>query len=318
MGYKLATSTHWKYDRTEQRPFLDSVSDIIDAGFRNLDFCFLDMRNEKCKFRSAGYKEWIFECKEFVESKGAKWVQAHAVAPETLGYTEQCKQHIKRSIECCSYLGVEWIVMHHIFDPKSMWGSSLSGMDFNLKYFDEFLEVAEKYNVGIAIENQTSHPFFCGSEYRQSIEELLGLVDRLGGSHIGVCWDVGHCNISAAYEGAEHLSKQSEQMKLFGNRIKATHIHDNNSKKFSKLYKVNPNTILKDPWCALDEHIMPYQGDIDWDDVIKGLDAINYDHYFTYETHTGVNPYPQNVSTDAMTFLYKLGMELISKSELKS
>ena len=316
MRYQLATSTHWKYDTTEKIPFLKSVGDSIDAGFTNLDCCFLDMRDENCKFRSDGYKDWIFECKEFVEQKGAKWVQAHAVAPETLGYTEVCKQHIKRSIECCSYLGVEWIVMHHIFDPKSMWGSSLSGLEFNLRYFAEFLEVAEKYNVGIAIENQTCHPFYRESEYARSIEELLQLVDKLGGDHVGVCWDVGHCNVSAAFEGAEHLSKQSELIKLCGDRIKATHIHDNNAKKYSKLYKINANTSLKDPWCALDEHIMPYQGDVDWDDVIKGLDSIHYNRYFTYETHTGVNPYPDNVSKEAMQFLYHLGLEMLSKSAL--
>lgn len=315
MAYELATSTHWKYDRTENTPFLNGVERIINAGFKNLDFNFLDMVNPNCKFLSDTYEDWIFECKEFVESRGAKWVQAHAVAPEVFGYHDGTKKHIKRSIECCSLLGIKWIVMHHTGLP-SVWGSSLSGHEFNMKYFSEFLNEAEKYGVGIAIENNTSFPFYTGSKYGDATEELIKLVDSLGGNHIGVCWDVGHAHISAAYDEAEHIANQSEQLKIIGNRLKATHIHDNNIKKHSIPKRKVCDYADGGKWLAFDEHLQPYQGDVDWDDVIKGLDAINYENYFTYETHTAVNNYPDELADDQMRFLYKLGNYIISKSEL--
>ena len=67
MAYELATSVHLKYDATEKVPFLKGVGRIIDAGFRNLDFNFLDMVNGSTMFLSDGYKEWICQCKESFE-----------------------------------------------------------------------------------------------------------------------------------------------------------------------------------------------------------------------------------------------------------
>lgn len=42
--YVLSTSTHLKYDKTGKVPFLKGVERIINAGFKNLDFSFLDMQ----------------------------------------------------------------------------------------------------------------------------------------------------------------------------------------------------------------------------------------------------------------------------------
>lgn len=312
MSYELATSTHWRYDFTEQTPFLDNVERIINAGFKNLDFNFLDMINENCMFRKEGYLDWIYECKEFVESRGAKWVQAHAVAPETIGFNDICIDHIHRSIKSCSILGIPWIVMHHNFSPKQ-WGSSLSPMEFNLEFFSQFLDTAEKYGIGIAIENNTSWPFFENDKNGDATNHLIELVDKLGGDHIGICWDVGHSNVASVMEGAEHIAHQSEQLKIIGNRLKATHIHDNNTKKYAARFKIK-----EIGWQAFDEHIEPYLGDVDWDDVIKGLDSIKYSHYFTYETHKSVNaPYPNEIADEQMKLLYNLGKHIIGKSTLK-
>ena len=107
MAYELATSVHLKYDATEKVPFLKGVGRIIDAGFRNLDFNFLDMVNGSTMFLSDGYKEWICQCKEYVEARGAKWVQAHAVATGAKEDYEAYKKNVKRSIECCDALGIK-------------------------------------------------------------------------------------------------------------------------------------------------------------------------------------------------------------------
>lgn len=227
--YELATSTHLKYDKTGKAPFLHGVERIINAGFKNLDFNFLDMVDTPTEFLSDDYKEWIYKCREFVEARGAKWVQAHSVCTGLQKDSEQFMKNVKRSIECCSYLGIEWTVMHHVGDPKYSAGSNLSPLDFNLKMFDEFLETAEKYKVGLAIENNTHFPFFVNGKFEESTEDLINLVDKLGSEYVGICWDVGHANINHVFRNAENLTHQSEQLKLIGNRLKATHIHDNNA-----------------------------------------------------------------------------------------
>lgn len=317
MGYELATSVHFKHDITGKRPFLQTVGQVIDAGFKNLDFNFLDMVGYESEFLSDNYQEWIYQCKEFAEGRGAKWVQAHAVATGAKEDYGQFKKNIKRSIECCSYLGIEWIVAHHICDPKYMVDSNLTPLDFNLKMFDELLETAEKYKVGIAIENNTSFPFFADADYKDSTENLLTLVDRLGSPYAGVCWDVGHANINCVYAGAEFIAKQSEQLKIVGKRLKATHIHDNNSGKIGMDAGLKANELHITPSIAFDEHIQPYMGTVDWDDVIKGLDEIGYEHYFTYEAHRAINSIPDDFMPETLMHLRKLGEMIVSKSTLR-
>lgn len=316
MAYKLATSVHYKYDFSGKKPFLEGIQPIIDAGFKNLDFNFLDMVRGDTEFLKENYMEWIFECKEFAEKNNVHWVQAHATPVEvglngTKENFERNMKYMKRSLECCGALGIKWAVFHHVDNPQAA-GENMSPKDFNLKFFTELLEVAQEHKVGIAIEN-THYPFFSGNSYADGTYDLIDLVDTLGSEYAGICWDVGHANLNMFYEGAEHLANQSEQLKLIGDRLKATHIHDNNAKTMSSVAKlVEPNLCF-----AADEHIQPFMGTIDWDDVIYGLDSINYSHYFTYEAHNSVNRLPDEVVSSALIHLRKVGESLIAKSILK-
>lgn len=74
--YELSTSTHLKYDKTGKVPFLNGVERIINASFKRLNFNFLDMVDYPNRFLDEDYKDWMFECREFAESHGAKWVKA--------------------------------------------------------------------------------------------------------------------------------------------------------------------------------------------------------------------------------------------------
>lgn len=315
MGYELATSTNLAYDKTGKVPFLDGVERIINAGFKNLDYNFLDMIDYPNPFLSDNYKEWMYECRDFVEKRGAKWVQAHSVATGAKKDFDKFVEDQKRSIECCSYLGVEWTVHHHISNPKYTTGSSMSPLDFNLKMFDELLKIAEKYKVGIAIENNTTFPFFEGNHVEESTENLITLVDKLGSEFVGICWDVGHANINAIYKNSQHLADQSEQLRMVGDRLKATHVHDNNAKRLAYCPELLYSEVTFNPHPVFDEHIQPYLGTIDWNDVIKGLDDIKYSHYFTYEAHAAVNKLPSEVLDDGISMLRKIGEYIVGMSK---
>ena len=313
--YELATSTHLKYDKTGKVPFLKGVERIINAGFKNLDYNFLDMVDYPNRFLDDDYKDWMYECREFVEAHGAKWVQAHSAVTGARKNFEKFMSMQKRSIECCSYLGIEWTVHHHIEDPEYSAHSSLSPMDFNLKMFDELLETAEKYKVGIAVENSPSR-FFADSTYEESTEDLVKLVDKLGSKYVGICWDVGHGNVHHVHKNADNITHQSEQLKLIGNRLKATHIQDNNASRAGKSAGLKVDDSEINTTVAFDEHIQPYMGTVDWMDVIKGLDAINYNHYFSFEVHNAINSLPDELTDSALVHLRRIGEYLVSKSTL--
>ena len=182
--------------------------------------------------------------------------------------------------------------------------------------FHEFLETAEKYGVGLAIEN-TQFPFFEGNAYASSTEDLIDLVDILDSPYAGICWDIGHANLNCAFKGAEEIAEQSKQLKMIGSRLKATHVHDNNCRMAGINADIKLDNTGKNPVLAFDEHIQPYMGTIDWDDVIAGLDAIQYSHYFTYEAHRAVNSLPDELVDGALIQLYDIGKVLVGKSILK-
>ena len=318
MAYELATSVNLTYDFTCKQPFLTGVERIINAGFTNLDYNFLDMMSGSERFWDDDYKEWMYECKEFVEKKGARWVQAHSMC---LGYQKGYEAYVKsimRSIECCAYLGIDWTVCHIVTNPDRVFNDNTPSTEFNYRMFSELLEVAEKYDVGIAVENSTDFPLFSDHGVNTSTEQLIEFVDSFKSDHVGICWDIGHANINALLKGYEHVAtSQSTELKKVGNRLKATHVHDNNAKKagINAGFKINGTGLNQHT--MYDEHVQPYMGTVDWDDIIYGLDSINYNHFFTYETHTSTRPLPDEMVDDEMSFLYKLGQHLVGQSKLK-
>lgn len=76
------------------------------------------------------------------------------------------------------------------------------------------------------------------------IEYLFECIDS---DHLKVCYDSGHDHIY--FEGEFDWSK-------FKNKIVATHLHDNDKKA--------------------DEHLLPFDGNIDWDKTIENLKMVGY------------------------------------------
>ena len=74
--------------------------------------------------------------------------------------------------------------------------------------------------------------------------------------------------------------------------MKATHIADNHR-----------NT---------DEHYAPFNGTIDWTDVMKALNEINYQEDFSFEIHNLTSMYPKQVQQKLVDFSYELGQYLVN------
>jgi sugar phosphate isomerase/epimerase len=115
--------------------------------------------------------------------------------------------------------------------------------------------VLEQTGVGIALENMPGcHRYF------SLPEQLAELIDTLNHPLIGACWDTGHGHITSL--------DQAKSLLTLGPRLKATHIQDNDGVK--------------------DQHLLPYQGTIDWNAVARTLGRIGFAGDFTYEAHNSV------------------------------
>ena len=71
--------------------------------------------------------------------------------------------------------------------------------------------------------------------------------DRIKNNNMGICYDAGHCHC--------HLGDKFDWEK-FKDRIFIVHLHDNDGSE--------------------DQHLLPFEGTIDWQEVIDNLNRANY------------------------------------------
>lgn len=117
--------------------------------------------------------------------------------------------------------------------------------------FEALQPYCREKGVKIAVET-----LFCASA-----ESFLLLYDRLFGwfspEFLGLCLDTGHWEIIEP-GGCSILEK-------FGDRLITTHINDN--------------------FGATDDHMLPFDGRIDWDTVMRAIAATCYEPPLNFETH---------------------------------
>ena len=74
------------------------------------------------------------------------------------------------------------------------------------------------------------------------------VIQNIKNDNVGICYDAGHCHA--------HFNDEFNY-ELFKNRIFAVHLHDNDK--------------------SADQHLMPFDGTIDWNNVVSKLKECNYD-----------------------------------------
>jgi sugar phosphate isomerase/epimerase len=85
--------------------------------------------------------------------------------------------------------------------------------------------------------------------------DLVDILERsFDGANLGVCMDVGHAHI---------LGDTAEAIETTSEYLVTTHIHDNHRQS--------------------DDHLVPFQGNINWAATIMAFEKIGYDGVLMYE-----------------------------------
>ena len=227
----------------------DEILDIIKkAGFDGLDLFFRRMDDEKCN----NFPKTAEKYKQMLEKHGLECCQVHLPYHDLLLSSEitdeQKDKNIIAVLNSMDILGAKWGAYHPRSSKNTGYNKKQEMMD-NIAEISKYLEVAEKKNVGIAIENIPIFPdcpqyrFFC-ADYEDHIE----LVDSFKSDNVGICLDVGHLNLTL-YD----MEKVIEKM---GDKIKILHLHNN--------------------FRTGDMHITPAEGTINWDKVMSALKRAGY------------------------------------------
>ncbi len=143
--------------------------------------------------------------------------------------------------------------------------------DMGLARFDALVEHATKKGVRLAFENL------------RKIGNLSYLADRyIDQPAVGFCYDAGH----------EHCySKYIRWMDVFRERAIATHIHDN----FGR------GDVEDDS--SPDLHMLPFDGNIDYSQMMSDLDAYQYSGALMLEVHNDCRARPDYLEMSHEAFL---------------
>ena len=116
--------------------------------------------------------------------------------------------------------------------------------------------------------------------------DLVDMLERsFEGDDLGICMDVGHAHILG--EAAEAIETTSEY-------LVTTHIHDNRRRS--------------------DDHLVPFQGSINWAAAIMAFEKIGYDGVLMYEVRAAESP--RAVLERAVAARRKLEALMVDSSQL--
>lgn len=247
---KLATTTGDLAAYAATQP--EAVELAMKAGFKNFDYNFGIDFDRKCGVFEKDCEGFYYDVKTKTEALGAKFVQAHSPMgrPIDSGNEEFCAM-TARCVEACGILGIPNIVIHSGYNFGLTKAECFAK---NKEFFLPLLKIAEKHGTNILVENfnKMEVPNLYWVDNAPELLELIELVDH---PLFHAVWDTGHANM-------QEMS-QSEALGIVGSHVLGIHVHDNDG--------------------LGDTHLLPYLGNLSFDDLMQGLIAINYKGYFTFE-----------------------------------
>lgn len=292
---RLSTSTNIYFNRPGNRKAAieESISLCAQAGYRVMDMNFYDCTAFKLPFVTDQWETWIHNIKRAAEDNQVEFSQSHAnfynFCDKNAPDKEFLDKMVLRSIDCAAILGAKWLVIHAgtDFDSPRLVKDS---RDKNIEYFRPVIEYAARQQVGIAIENLWDYNIAPVRRYTTTAEELVELVDhlRMESNQVGICWDFEHADIMK--------QAQEPALKMIDCRLKATHVSDNMG--------------------IQNDHILPFSGSTDWNQIMRILKEINYQGDFTYEIHRYTAQLPDALVLPALKYSVEVGNYLLSLEQV--
>lgn len=247
----------------------ETVRRLYHAGYRVLDFSFNQQNSENYILKEDDWQQRIDRVANLAARLGITFSQSHLPIVETTefgadpsfkksGYREYFEECIRRAYIASSMLGVRYATAHPLSFPEYNYEEEPT-MKENHRFYDPFVELGFKHNVGTAFENLPPNlNRDIPDRYCTRYEQQIRLIDSYDDPMVAACWDTGHAN--------QMKFDQTRALRALGHRVKNLHINDNHYGK-------------------RDEHLQPFMGTIDWFKLIPVLAEIGYDGDLTYETY---------------------------------
>lgn len=165
---------------------------------------------------------------------------------------------MRQSIEGAAACSVPVVIMH----LSSSWTPPKTN-ELGFSRFDSLIDFAAERGITVALENLRSE------------ENLLEAIERYKDrENVRFCYDAGH---EYCYtDGVDWIS-------IFGEKLICTHIHDN---------------FGYDRSCDPDVHFLPFDGTLDYSDMMRRLDRVGYRGSLMLEVFNSSKPQYMNLTEE--------------------
>ena len=236
------------------KDYVEQIKHVKEAGFRYIDLSLYSPTSNDPLF-SDDWKTEAARIKRYMAENGLEFVQSHGFNANCLGGEEKYKEAVEKTVRCieiCSELGIPSTVVHSgcskDVTDKDEW------FEKNRAFVKELIPIMEETGVEVLCENSTKANM--GERYfinnGKDTREFVEFVDH---SLFAACWDTGHANC----EG-----NQYDDIVALGDAMHAIHFNDNKGQK--------------------DDHLVPYMGTMNSDEIINALIDINFKGALTFES----------------------------------
>ncbi|MBE6573185.1 MAG: sugar phosphate isomerase/epimerase [Ruminococcaceae bacterium] len=228
-------------------PAEKAIERLASIGFEALDMAFdYWVYSKESPFLSDDYILWAENLRELSEKKGIPYTHSHCPGGADSG------DIIGRTVKAASILGAKYMVLHPMYREEDQ--SEITDPErfirLNAEYTKPWIEKAAEHDVIILSENL---------ETGASIDprNIVELVKEINSENFGWCYDVGHAN---------YMGFKSDILKECDITPLSLHIHDNDG--------------------GYDDHLIPGDGNIDFNDFTSLLKEIGYRGDCVLEAHS--------------------------------
>lgn len=272
-----------------------AIEILSKAGFDAIDYTFTPwMERGEMPWNTDNYKEYAKEVNLMAADNGVYFNQAHAPFIFHTSYLPDWNREIiplqVRCMESCALLGIPHMVVHPIHhlpycrNKKEIW-------DLNRTYYKLLQPYAKEFGVKVSLENMFGIDERSGRfvlDMFSDPREYVQFYDELDDTENFICLvDTGHSYIVG--------EDAADTIKVLGHRLKGTHFSDNQ---------------LID-----DGHMIPYEGKIDWDSIMKALAEVHYEGDLTFEALHLYEGFDESFYPVRAKYMHDVGRYLIGKFE---
>ena len=241
----------------------DRIRELHRAGFRYIDLSMYSFTPE-CEYMQKDWRERVLGLKELADGLGMQFVQAHSQGGNPLSddpcHVDFLLKATLRSIEICEILGIKNTVVHYGYADGISKDESFAK---NKEFYEKLFPTMERCGVNVLTENSTKSNM--GDKYYINTgKDVREFVKYVNHPLFHACWDTGHANC----EGSQY-----DEIMALGDELYAIHYNDNHGLK--------------------DDHVAPFLGRLNHDEVMTALIDVGFKGYFTLECDSSLIKYNQ-------------------------